>query len=151
MPCWAMRRRGAALDVLVFLGAVIFAAVLLLPLIQRPAMRGKGEVLRGDLAAIRRAVAEVAIAADAKPGEVMSFERYAPHLRERESLKESGLDPLGNAYGDQRVDAVPAVPPASYGRLRGLVPDSFWAPYVIPEAEEDGVEDAGEEAEEEGD
>jgi hypothetical protein len=49
-----------------------------------------------------------------------------------DGLTGAGLDPFGEAYGDQYVDEVPMVPVAAYEQLRSVVPDSFWAPYQVP-------------------
>lgn len=126
------RKGGVGLDLLIGLGIVALLCVLLLPVWQRWLLREKAEVLRADLVAIERAVAEAALRGQEAAGAALSFDEYRKYLQDEDRVKGVGRDPFGEPYGEQVVDEVPVVPVGAYDRLRVVVPDVFWAPYQVP-------------------
>ncbi|MEM7148040.1 MAG: hypothetical protein AAF591_23255 [Verrucomicrobiota bacterium] len=128
------------LDLVMGLGVLALAAVLLLPVWQRWVLREKAEVLREDLVAIERAVAEAALRGEVEGGVALSFEEYRKYLGDEDRVKGVGRDPFGESYGEQYVDEVPVVPMGAYERLRVVVPDLFWAPYGVPKGGKKGTE-----------
>jgi type II secretory pathway pseudopilin PulG len=140
---WARRNLPegwVAMNLIFFAGVLSLLGALLLPVWQRSTLRELAETLRGDLVVIEKAVAEAAIKGDADAEEALSFDEYGTYLHDREALKRTGLDPFGEAYGDQYVDEVPVVPVAAYEQLRSVVPDSFWKPFQVPRRDKDAEE-----------
>ncbi len=97
--------------------------------------------LKEDAARIRKELASIQIALEKANreeslavGESVPFSVYGKYLDEGSNrLREKGLDPLGNAYGNQPSVGAPRVPALSVERLRPVVGPDFWMPYGVPD------------------
>lgn len=88
--------------------------------------------IRAQLSLVDSSIDQEAIMMNLKAGSPVPEARWRSYLKKESKLAMTGLDELGNAFGPQVVDTPPAVPKASYMRLKAVVPDSFWAPFGIP-------------------
>ena len=96
----------------------------------RAALREDAERIRKDLGYIQEALEDARQAESLPAGESVPFTVYGKYLENGSSrLREKGMDPLGNPYGNQHSSGPPRVPAASAESLKEVVGPDFWAPY----------------------
>ena len=78
---------------------------------------------------IDSAVDQYAIETNRATGFTVITADWTNYLKKGSVLYNTGRDILGNSYGSQVVDTLPAVPPASYTALSDVAGIGFWSPY----------------------
>jgi hypothetical protein len=78
---------------------------------------------------IDSAVDQYAIETNKKSGDAVNTVDWTNYLKKGTNLYTTGKDILGNDYGPQKVDSLPAVPANSKTALSDVTDSTFWSPY----------------------
>jgi len=122
------------LDVLKIPPGELFAllAAIAVPGFLRARKRSQATRILNDLRMIDSAVDQYAIETNRKTNDAVAVADWTSYLKSGTILYNTGKDLLGDAYGPQTVDSLPAVPLASFNALSDVAPTSFWSPYSVP-------------------
>ena len=78
---------------------------------------------------IDAAVDQYAIETNRSSGSAVAVRDWTSYLKSGTVLYNTGKDLFGNDYNAQTVDALPAIPTASYATLSDVAPTAFWSPF----------------------
>ena len=84
-----------------------------------------------DLRLVDGAVDQFAIENNRAADDPVPLEAWKRYIRKDSRLWRTGADCLGNPFGPQIVDKVPAIPRASYEHIKDVVPFDFFEPFPI--------------------
>jgi prepilin-type N-terminal cleavage/methylation domain-containing protein len=125
------KRRGGftLVEIMIVVAIIALLAAIAVPGFLRARKRSQASRIINDLRLIDSAVDQYAIETNKKSGDPVKVSDWTNYLKKGSVLYNTGLDILGNAYGPQTVDTLPAVPPASYTALSDVAGAGFWSPY----------------------
>jgi prepilin-type N-terminal cleavage/methylation domain-containing protein len=123
-------RKGFTLvEIMIVVAIIALLAAIAVPGFLRARKRSQASRILNDLRLIDSAVDQYAIETGRKTGDPVSTADWTNYLKKGSVLYNTGLDILGDAYGPQTVDTLPAVPAASYTALSDVAGTGFWSPY----------------------
>ena len=124
------RRSGFTLvEIMIVVAIIALLAAIAVPGFLRARKRSQASRIINDLRLIDSAVDQYAIETSKKTGDPVNTADWTNYLKKDTNLYATGLDILGNSYGAQVVDVLPAVPAASKTALSDVTDTSFWSPY----------------------
>ena len=126
------RKRNTAFtltELMVVVAILALLASLAVPAFLRGRKRGQASRVVNDLRQIDSAVDQYALENHLTPGASISTAAWTSYLKKGTILYSTGLDVLGNAYGDQTVDIAPKVPAATWNALSDVAGTDFFSPY----------------------
>ena len=128
------KKRGGftLVEIMIVVAIIALLAAIAVPGFLRARKRSQATRILNDLRMIDSAVDQYAIETNRITGAVVNTTDWTSYLKSGTVLYNTGQDLLGNAYGAQTVDTLPAVPLASYNGLSDVAPASFWSPYSVP-------------------
>ena len=128
------KKRGGftLVEIMIVVAIIALLAAIAVPGFLRARKRSQATRILNDLRMIDSAVDQYAIETNRVTGAVVGTTDWTSYLKSGTVLYNTGQDLLGNAYGSQTVDTLPAVPLASYNSLSDVAPSSFWSPYSVP-------------------
>src|ERR1051325_9069663 len=116
-------------EIMIVVAIIALLAAIAVPGFLRARKRSQASRILNDLRLIDSAVDQYAIETNRATGFVITVPDWTNYLKKGSVLYNTGKDILGNAYGTQTVDTLPAVPPASYTALSDVAGVGFWSPY----------------------
>jgi len=126
------RRPKAAftlVEIMIVVAIIAVLAAIAVPGFLRARKRSQASRILNDLRLIDNACDMYAIETNKKTNDPISVADWTNYLKKGTNLYLTGRDILGNTYGPQTVDDMPAVPAATKTALSDVTDVSFWSPY----------------------
>jgi prepilin-type N-terminal cleavage/methylation domain-containing protein len=124
------KRAGFTLvEIMIVVAIIALLAAIAVPGFLRARKRSQASRILNDLRLIDSAVDQYAIETGRKTGDTVDTADWTAYVKKNAILYNTARDILGNDYGAQVVDIVPAVPSASYDALSDVAGVGFWSPY----------------------
>jgi prepilin-type N-terminal cleavage/methylation domain-containing protein len=124
------KRGGFTLvEIMIVVAIIALLAAIAVPGFLRARKRSQASRILNDLRLIDSAVDQYAIETNRATGNVVNVVDWTNYLKKGSVLYNTGKDILGNTYGTQTVDVLPAVPSLSYAALSDVAGVGFWSPY----------------------
>jgi|ERR1041385_6310974 prepilin-type N-terminal cleavage/methylation domain-containing protein len=116
-------------EIMIVVAIIAMLAAIAVPGFLRARKRSQASRIINDLRLIDSAVDQYAIETNKTTGTAVAVADWTNYLKKGTNLYVTGLDILGNSYGPQTVDTLPAVPAASKAALSDVTDSTFWSPY----------------------
>jgi prepilin-type N-terminal cleavage/methylation domain-containing protein len=127
------KRAGFTLvEIMIVVAIIALLAAIAVPGFLRARKRSQATKILNDLRMIDGAVDQYAIETARSTGFTVTTTDWIAYVKKDTTLYNTGADLFGNAYGDQLVDTLPAVPTSSFNSLSDVAPAAFWSPYSTP-------------------
>jgi prepilin-type N-terminal cleavage/methylation domain-containing protein len=124
------RRTGFTLvEIMIVVAIIALLAAIAVPGFLRARKRSQASRIINDLRLIDSAIDQYAIETSKKSGDPVAVTDWTNYLKKDTVLYTTGADILGNSYGPQTVDTLPAVPSVSKTALSDVTDSAFWSPY----------------------
>jgi prepilin-type N-terminal cleavage/methylation domain-containing protein len=123
------RKAFTLVEIMIVVAIIALLAAIAVPGFLRARKRSQASRILNDLRLIDAAVDQYAIETNRSTGFAIGTADWTNYLKKGSVLYNTAVDILGNAYGPQTVDTLPAVPPASYTALSDVAGAGFWSPY----------------------
>ena len=125
------KRRGGftLVEIMIVVAIIALLAAIAVPGFLRARKRSQASRIINDLRLIDSAVDQYAIENNKSSGQVVNTADWTNYLKKGTNLYTTGRDILGNSYGTQTVDSLPAVPASSKTALSDVTDNTFWSPY----------------------
>jgi prepilin-type N-terminal cleavage/methylation domain-containing protein len=117
-------------EIMIVVAIIALLAAIAVPGFLRARKRSQASRVINDLRLIDNALDMYAIENNKSTGNPVNVADWTKYMKAGTNLYLTGKDILGNAYGNQAVDDIPAVPTATKNALSDVCPDSFWSPYL---------------------
>jgi len=122
--------RGFTLvEIMIVVAIIATLAAIAVPGFLRARKRSQASRVLNDLRLIDNACDMYAIETNKKTDDPINVSDWTNYLKKGSNLYMTGKDILGNAYGQQAVDDIPAVPAATKTALSDVTNAAFWSPY----------------------
>jgi prepilin-type N-terminal cleavage/methylation domain-containing protein len=116
-------------EIMIVVAIIALLAAIAVPGFLRARKRSQASRVLNDLRLIDNACDMYAIENNKSTGATVNVVDWTNYLKKGTNLYVTGKDILGNAYGPQLVDDIPAVPTATKNALSDVTDVSFWSPY----------------------
>ena len=116
-------------EIMIVVSIIALLAAIAVPGFLRARKRSQASRIINDLRLIDSAVDQYAIENNKTTGSPVAVADWTNYLKKGTNLYVTGIDILGNSYGPQTVDTLPAVPPSSKSALSDVTDNTFWSPY----------------------
>ena len=116
-------------EIMIVVAVIALLAALALPSFLRARKRSQASLVKNDLRLIDAAISQYAIEANKLTGDTVAADDWVEYVNENGDLHDTGEDILGNEFGDQIVDSLPAVPANTWDALSDVTNSVFWSPY----------------------
>jgi prepilin-type N-terminal cleavage/methylation domain-containing protein len=116
-------------EIMIVVAIIALLAAIAVPGFLRARKRSQASRVLNDLRLIDNACDMYAIENNKKSGDTVNVSDWTNYLKKGTNLYVTGKDILGNTYGPQLVDDIPAVPTATKTALSDVTDISFWSPY----------------------
>jgi len=128
------KKRGGftLVEIMIVVAIIALLAAIAVPGFLRARKRSQATRILNDLRMIDSAVDQYAIETNRKTNDPVNIADWTSYLKSGTILYNTANDLLGDNYGAQTVDTLPAVPLSSYNALSDVAPASFWSPYAVP-------------------
>ena len=124
------RRSGFTLvEIMIVVAIIALLAAIAVPGFLRARKRSQASRIINDLRLIDSAVDQYSIETSKKSGDPVAVTDWTNYLKKDTNLFLTGKDILGNDYGVQTVDTLPAVPTSTKEALSDVTDATFWSPY----------------------
>src|SRR2546423_7949667 len=124
------RTRGFTLvEIMIVVAIIALLAAIAVPGFLRARKRAQATRILNDLRLVDSAVDQYAIETNRSTGNSVTYTDWRDYMKKGTALYNTGNDILGNSFGSQTVDTLPAVPHNSWLALSDVAPTSFWSPY----------------------
>ena len=114
---------------MIVVAIIALLAAIAVPGFLRARKRSQASRVLNDLRLIDNACDMYAIENNKKTSDPVAVGDWTNYLKKGTNLYLTGKDILGNTYGPQAVDDIPAVPTATKTALSDVTDISFWSPY----------------------
>jgi prepilin-type N-terminal cleavage/methylation domain-containing protein len=128
------KKRGGftLVEIMIVVAIIALLAAIAVPGFLRARKRSQATRILNDLRMIDSAVDQYAIETNRVTGATVAIKDWTSYLKSGTILYNTANDLLGDNYGSQTVDTLPAVPLNSFNALSDVAPSSFWSPYSVP-------------------
>jgi prepilin-type N-terminal cleavage/methylation domain-containing protein len=128
------KKRGGftLVEIMIVVAIIAVLAAIAVPGFLRARKRSQATRILNDLRMIDSAVDQYAIETNRKTNDPVNVADWTSYLKSGTILYNTGKDLLGDLYGNQTVDSLPAVPLSSFNALSDVAATSFWSPYSVP-------------------
>jgi prepilin-type N-terminal cleavage/methylation domain-containing protein len=116
-------------EIMIVVAIIALLAAIAVPGFLRARKRSQASRILNDLRLIDGAVDQYAIETGRTTGFAVDTADWTNYVKKNAILYNTARDILGNDYGPQTVDTVPAVPSPSYDALSDVAGQGFWSPY----------------------
>ena len=116
-------------EIMIVVAIIAMLAAIAVPGFLRARKRSQASRIINDLRLIDSAVDQYAIENNKTTGAPVAVADWTNYLKKGTNLYLTGVDILGNPYGNQTVDSLPSVPSASKTALSDVTDSTFWSPY----------------------
>jgi prepilin-type N-terminal cleavage/methylation domain-containing protein len=117
-------------EIMIVVAIIALLAAIAVPGFLRARKRSQASRIINDLRLIDNALDMYAIEYNKSTGNPVNVADWTKYMKVGTNLYVTGKDILGNPYGQQAVDDIPAVPSLTRSALSDVCPDSFWSPYL---------------------
>ena len=117
-------------EIMIVVAIIALLAAIAVPGFMRARKRSQASRVINDLRLIDNALDLYAIENNKSTGNPVNVVDWTKYMKVGSNLYVTGKDVLGNPYGNQLVDDIPAVPLATKNALSDVCPDAFWSPYL---------------------
>jgi prepilin-type N-terminal cleavage/methylation domain-containing protein len=117
-------------EIMIVVAIIALLAAIAVPGFLRARKRSQASRVINDLRLIDNALDLYAIENNKATGNPVNVADWTRYMKAGTNLYLTGKDILGNAYGNQAVDDIPAVPAATKTALSDVCNDAFWSPYL---------------------
>ena len=124
------RRAFTLVEIMIVVAIIALLASIAVPGFLRARKRSQASRVINDLRLIDNALDLYAIENNKSTGNPVNVADWTKYVKVGSNLYVTGKDILGNAYGPQSVDDIPAVPTATKNALSDVCNDAFWSPYL---------------------
>ena len=128
------KKRGGftLVEIMIVVAIIALLAAIAVPGFLRARKRSQATRILNDLRMIDSAVDQYAIETNRKTNDSVAVKDWTSYLKSGTVLYNTANDLLGDNYGPQTVDTLPAVPLSSFNSLSDVAPAAFWSPYSVP-------------------
>ena len=128
------KKRGGftLVEIMIVVAIIALLAAIAVPGFLRARKRSQATRILNDLRMIDSAVDQYAIETNRKTNDPVNIADWTSYLKSGTTLYNTANDLLGDNYGVQTVDLLPAVPLSSFNSLSDVAPAAFWSPYSVP-------------------
>jgi prepilin-type N-terminal cleavage/methylation domain-containing protein len=128
------KKRGGftLVEIMIVVAIIALLAAIAVPGFLRARKRSQATRILNDLRMIDSAVDQYAIETNRHTGDPIAVADWTSYLKSGTLLYNTGNDLLGDNFGPQTVDNLPAVPLTTFNALSDVAPTSFWSPYSVP-------------------
>ena len=128
------KKRGGftLVEIMIVVAIIALLAAIAVPGFLRARKRSQATRILNDLRMIDSAVDQYAIETNRRTNDPVNTVDWTSYLKSGTTLYNVAKDLLGDPYGNQTVDTLPAVPLSSYNALSDVAPSTFWSPYSVP-------------------
>jgi prepilin-type N-terminal cleavage/methylation domain-containing protein len=116
-------------EIMIVVAIIAVLAAIAVPGFLRARKRSQASRVLNDLRLIDNACDMYAIETNKKTNDPVNVSDWTNYLKKGTTLYLTGKDILGNTYGPQTVDDIPAVPAATKTSLSDVTDTAFWSPY----------------------
>jgi len=116
-------------EIMIVVAIIATLAAIAVPGFLRARKRSQASRVLNDLRIIDNACDMYAIETNKKANDPINTADWTNYLKKGTNLYLTGRDILGNSYGAQVVDDIPAVPSATKTALSDVTDVSYWSPY----------------------
>ena len=116
-------------EIMIVVAIIAVLAAIAVPGFLRARKRSQASRVLNDLRLIDNACDMYAIETNKKTNDPINVADWTNYLKKGTNLYLTGKDILGNTYGPQTVDDIPAVPAATKTALSDVTDVAFWSPY----------------------
>ena len=116
-------------EIMIVVAIIALLAAIAVPGFLRARKRSQASRIINDLRLIDAAVDQYAIENSKSSGNLVNVSDWTNYLKKDTNLYLTGNDILGNSFGPQAVDSLPAIPSASKAALSDVTDSTFWSPY----------------------
>jgi prepilin-type N-terminal cleavage/methylation domain-containing protein len=116
-------------EIMIVVAIIALLAAIAVPGFLRARKRSQASRVMNDLRLIDNACDMYAIETNKKSGDPVGVSDWTNYLKKGSNLFLTGKDILGNTYGPQAVDDIPAVPLSTKNALSDVTDSAFWSPY----------------------
>jgi len=116
-------------EIMIVVAIIAVLAAIAVPGFLRARKRSQASRVLNDLRIIDNACDMYAIETNKKTNDPINTADWTNYLKKGTNLYLTGKDILGNPYGAQVVDDIPAVPALTKSALSDVTDASFWSPY----------------------
>jgi prepilin-type N-terminal cleavage/methylation domain-containing protein len=117
-------------EIMIVVAIIALLAAIAVPGFLRARKRSQASRVINDLRLIDNALDMYAIENNKSTGNPVNVADWTKYMKVGTNLYVTGKDILGNPYGIQAVDDIPAVPNATKTALSDVCNDAFWSPYL---------------------
>jgi prepilin-type N-terminal cleavage/methylation domain-containing protein len=117
-------------EIMIVVAIIALLAAIAVPGFMRARKRSQASRVINDLRLIDNALDMYAIENNKSTGNPVNVADWTKYMKAGTNLYVTGKDILGNPYGIQAVDDIPAVPTATKNALSDVCNDLFWSPYL---------------------
>src|SRR3979411_2530329 len=114
-------------EIMIVVAIIALLAAIAVPGFLRARKRSQASRILNDLRMIDSAVDQYAIETNRTTGATVAVTDWTNYLKKGSLLYNSGNSLLGSAYGTQKVDTIPTVPPNDYATLSDVAGVGFWS------------------------
>jgi prepilin-type N-terminal cleavage/methylation domain-containing protein len=116
-------------EIMIVVAIIALLAAIAVPGFLRARKRSQASRVLNDLRVIDNACDMYAIENNKKTNDPIAVADWTNYLKKGTNLYLTGKDILGNSYGPQAVDDIPAVPLATKNALSDVTDNAYWSPY----------------------
>jgi prepilin-type N-terminal cleavage/methylation domain-containing protein len=116
-------------EIMIVVAIIAVLAAIAVPGFLRARKRSQASRILNDLRLIDNACDMYAIENNRKTNDPINVADWTAYIKKGTNLYMTGRDILGNTYGSQTVDDIPAVPTATKTALSDVTDVAFWSPY----------------------
>ena len=117
-------------EIMIVVAIIALLAAIAVPGFLRARKRSQASRVINDLRLIDNALDMYAIENNKATGNLVNVADWTKYMKAGTNLYLTGKDILGNPYGPQAVDDIPAVPSLTKNALSDVCNDAFWSPYL---------------------
>ncbi len=117
-------------EIMIVVAIIALLASIAVPGFLRARKRSQASRVINDLRVIDNALDMYAIENNKSTGNPINVADWTKYVKVGSNLYVTGKDILGNSYGPQSVDDMPAVPTLTKNALSDVCNDAFWSPYL---------------------
>ena len=117
-------------EIMIVVAIIALLAAIAVPGFMRARKRSQASRVINDLRLIDNALDLYAIENNKSTGNPVNVVDWTRYMKVGTNLYITGKDILGNPYGNQLVDDIPAVPALTKSALSDVCNDAFWSPYL---------------------
>jgi prepilin-type N-terminal cleavage/methylation domain-containing protein len=125
-------RRGFTLiEIMIVVAVIALLAAIAVPAFLRARKRSQATRVINDLRLIDNAIDQYAIEHSKPTGATVAIVDWTNYLKKGTPLFQTGKDILGNSYGPQIVDQLPAIPASTWSALSDVADAAFFWPFKV--------------------